>query len=86
MKSKLEIIDVDGCIDCLLYAANGEFHPDNSDHEDALIINAFMDHAKEGYSVTCGDGESFFSRNGCDICDSKLGGDRFPMHLVKNLS
>ena len=82
----MRIIDVEGCLDCLQYAANNEFDPDHEDHEDALIINAFFDHAKEGYSVTCGDGESFFSWSSCDICSSKLGGDRWNMHLIKNLS
>ena len=86
MRNKLEIIDVNGCIDCLMLAANGELPPENSPEEDKKLENAFISLADQGFSVTCGDGERSFSWSSCDICDSKLGGDRFPMHLVKNLS
>ena len=86
MKNKLEIIDVDGCVDCLLFAANGEFHPDRSPEEDKKLENAFVSLADQGFSVTCGDGEGSFSWSACDICNTSLGGDRYQMHLVKNLS
>ena len=86
MKNKLEIIDVDGCVDCLLFAANFEFPPENSLEENKKLENAFISLADQGFSVTCGDGEGSFSGLPCDICNTSLGGDRFQMHLVKNLS
>ena len=86
MRNKLEIIDVNGCVDCLMLAANGELPPENSPEEDKKLENAFVSLADQGFSVCAGDGEGSFSWSSCDICDSKLGGDRFPMHLVKNLS
>ncbi len=82
----MKIIDVQGCVDCLMLAANGEFHPDRSPEEDKKLENAFVSLADQGFSVTCGDGEGSFSWSACDICNTTLGGDRYQMHLIQNLS
>ena len=82
----MEIIDVQGCQDCLMLTANGEYPPENSDEENKKLEGAFVTLANQGYSVACGSGEGSFSRMPCDICNTPLGGDRFEMHLIFNLN
>ena len=79
-----EIINVKGCVDCLFFCANGDLPPENTEQEDQKLIDSFNKIHNEGFSVCVGsDDEGSFSWTPCDICDTKLGGDRYTMHLVQ---
>ena len=79
-----ETIDVQGCVDCLMFCANGELPPENTEAEDKKLISAFHHVYDQGYHICCGsEEEGSFSWIPCDICNTSLGGDRFTMHLVE---
>jgi hypothetical protein len=79
-----EIIDVKGCVDCLMFCANGDFPPENTEQEDQKLIGAFHHIYDQGFDVCAGsEDEGLFSWTPCDICNSSLGGDRFTMHLIR---
>lgn len=63
------------CIDCMLYIAN-------NDYQDDSIKEAVQEKEKlsNGGLYIGDDYELGFSKCGCDICHSKLCGDRFLIH------
>jgi hypothetical protein len=75
---KREITEINGCIDCIMYLANGEL-PEGDDNQwpgPAEIARIW-----DGYHVVVAGGEdteAHFSWSECDVCRSQLGGDRYP--------
>ena len=72
-----EIIELEGCTDCIMYLANGEV-PDES--ESGWTPGA-IERNWPGYHVTvAGDenSEEHFSWRPCGVCGSTLGGNRYP--------
>lgn len=74
-----EIIELEGCSDCIMYLANGELPADDDNNEwpgpDAIA------RIWEGYELcVAGDenSEEYFSHLECDVCRSRLGGNRYP--------
>lgn len=81
-----ETIDVQGCADCLMFCANGELPPENTEEEDKKLIGAFHHIYDQGYHVCCGsdkDQDDSFSTLPCEICNSPRGGNRYTMHLME---
>jgi hypothetical protein len=71
-----EIIELEGCTDCVLYLANGDV-PD----EDSGWSPEAVERNWKGYNVcVAGDenSEEYFSWRPCEVCGSKLGGNRYP--------
>ena len=71
-----DIIELEGCTDCVMYLANGELPEDaNGWSADAV------DRKWEGYNIcVAGDenSEESFSWRSCEVCGSTLGGNRYP--------
>ena len=72
-----DIIELEGCTDCIMYLANGELPEDNPGGWTPEAVEANW----KGYHVcVAGDenSETSFSWQPCDVCGSALGGDRYP--------
>tara|TARA_S200002703_G_C3613408_1_gene188353 strand:+ start:60 stop:311 length:252 start_codon:yes stop_codon:yes gene_type:complete len=76
MKKTLEL---SACIDCYQYSALGSFRPDSTPESEEKIVNGFIDISIE-YGVDpmgcAGELENEFTNQPCQICDSKLAGER----------
>lgn len=66
------------CVDCMLYAINGELPPD-ADNKRALEIHQGVQSLGPNLvsDFSEGDGEDEFSWHTCDACLSPLGGRRY---------
>lgn len=72
-----KIFEIPGCVDCIMWLANGEVPEDNGNDWSADNIEARW----KGYFVcVAGDEntENHFSHLPCEVCGSPLGGDRYP--------
>jgi hypothetical protein len=65
-----ENVDVQMCVDCASFHANGDLPFD----EESAVRVAGSD---PNGVVVVGDGEPFFSWAACDVCGDRRGGDRF---------
>lgn len=77
-----DIIELSACVDCVVWLANGEEPHDNPDGWSPDQIEANW----AGYQVVVGGDESTeyeFSWQPCDVCGSRLGGDRYPCNAWK---
>ena len=71
-----EIIELEGCVDCVMYLANGDV-PEEPNGWSAEAIERNW----KGYQVVvAGDEttEEYFSWQPCGVCGSRLGGNRYP--------
>jgi hypothetical protein len=71
------IIELEGCTDCVMYLANGEVPEDNVDGWSAEAVDAKW----QGYHLCVAgeeDSEEYFSWQPCGVCGSTLGGNRYP--------
>lgn len=74
---KDDLVELEGCTDCIMYLANGEVPEDDENPwkpED-------VDSRWQGWNVcVAGDEktEEYFSWQPCDVCGSRLGGNRCP--------
>lgn len=76
----MDIIELQGCADCVMLLANGEYPPDNTEEQDRAL-DAAIGQRWKGYNVVvAGDqtSEESFSCSACDVCGSHLGGSRYP--------
>lgn len=80
LRKKANAIEVSVCVDCAMFAANGEL-PDPEYRDPDEFVQSF-NHYTEGMILVIGDGETHFSWSSCDTCGSTLGGDRFDAVLV----
>jgi hypothetical protein len=72
----VEIIDIEICVDCAVWHANGDFGDLEGDDLSAVIVPKGLD---DGWIVSVGEPVGF-SWSSCDCCDRALGGDRFSAH------
>jgi len=76
------------CMDCLMWHANAEHHPDNTEAEDQAIEAGFSRWEAQG-NLSLGDREedSEFGTEPCGVCWSHLYGSRhqifFNAHPLK---
>lgn len=71
------------CIDCTMVIANDDYTGMSEDR--AIVIReALVRLNREGYSVNVDtyDAEPSFSHSECDICMSRLAGDRVPVTFI----
>lgn len=80
LRKKANAIEVSVCVDCAMFAANGEL-PDPEYRDPDEFVQSF-NHYTEGMILVIEDGETHFSWSSCDTCGSTLGGDRFDAVLV----
>jgi hypothetical protein len=71
-----DIIELEGCTDCVMWLANGELPPDESDWAPEAVERNWPDH----HLCVAGDenSEEYFSWSPCEVCGSRLGGNRYP--------
>ena len=72
-----EIIELEGCVDCIMYLANGELPEEN----DSGWSPEAIDRNWPGHTVVvAGDEntEAHFSWQACGVCNTSLGGSRYP--------
>lgn len=70
-----------GCIDCTMAIANGDY-PEDEARFDA-VLNGERKWASQGYVlVATTEEDTHFSWASCDVCGSTLGGDRHPLAAV----
>jgi hypothetical protein len=72
-----DIIELEGCTDCIMYLANGELPEENTSGWTPEAVERKW----KGYHVcVAGDenSEEHFSWQPCDVCGSSLGGNRYP--------
>jgi hypothetical protein len=82
-----DIIEIDVCVDCLNWIANGTLPDDgvrddiNANSIDAITTAPGID---EGYRVepVSGDDEGFFSHQSCDACRRRFGGRRYRAVMI----
>ena len=78
-----EPIEVQGCVDCLMFSSNGEFDPSNSPERDEEISTAFTNLFFKGVHVCAsGDETNEISNSPCEICDSKFAGSSHQLFLI----
>jgi len=65
------------CSDCLLFLANGDLPPENTEEQDRQYLDRLAKHSKGFFNIspTC-SGDPSFSWTPCETCGSRLGGDR----------
>jgi hypothetical protein len=72
---------LNGCVDCVMAIANDEY-PDDDERSRAILAGESK-WWNEGYVVVNGsDDEGHFSWQPCDLCGSRLGGDRETLWAV----
>jgi hypothetical protein len=67
--------ELDACVDCLMWVANGETDPGWTDADRADFLARIADRWT-GYRFAVGDGDGGFSTRRCDLCGTHLAGDR----------
>jgi hypothetical protein len=77
-----DIVTRMACVDCLMFAANGDTPEDDTIAE--VVANAFGRWFYDGYVVAAGDGEHdvTFSTAPCDVCNSTLFGSRHQVYAI----
>ena len=76
------MLKIDVCTDCLMVIANGEFEA-VAPEVAAAVARGIHDMHAEGYMVALENTDAgHFSWSDCDLCQTKLGGDRWPAVLV----
>ena len=81
--SNYEPIDIDICVDCLVWHANGDLGDDLTEADIEAITNPPGIDA--GWDVAPGgsnDGDGHFSRWPCDACRRPFGGQRYPAAMI----
>jgi hypothetical protein len=79
-----DFIDIDICVDCLMWYANADLS--GMDDEDEILKVKAGVGIDEGYDVIpTGDGEEFFSHHPCDACRRPLGGSRHAATMMSSL-
>lgn len=66
------------CVDCTMYACNGDTTGIDSDEREASVVagvNALGAHLSANFDSETGEGHEEFSRRGCDGCRSGLAGE-----------
>jgi hypothetical protein len=76
----LRSYDLEGCVDCVMFIANGDEPDDNPQGWSPDDIETNWPSATYNLCVG-GDetSEAYFSWRACDCCGSRLGGDRYPV-------
>lgn len=71
------------CIDCVLAIANDDYSGMNDDTA-ALVSQAIARLNAEGYSLNVDtyDSAPHFSHAACDVCQTRLAGDRLPITFL----
>jgi hypothetical protein len=64
------------CMDCTMYAVNGDF-PEERAEECAKGVNAYGPHLVIDDDPETGEGRNEFSSCACDGCHSRLAGERW---------
>lgn len=75
---KIDMDDIWLCIDCTLFACNGELPPDADPEREAEITEgaeALGPHLVPDFDTETGKGHREFSSCGCDCCGSHLAGE-----------
>jgi hypothetical protein len=83
--SDYDTIEIEVCVDCLVWFANGDLSGiDNPERELEVITAVGID---EGYDVVPGDydSEPSFSHSPCDACRNPQGGTRVPAVMIQRL-
>lgn len=81
--SNHEPIDIDICVDCLVWHANGDLDDSLTEADIEAITNP--PGIDEGWDVVPGssnDSDGFFTWHSCDACRRRLGGTRFPAAMI----
>lgn len=71
------------CIDCVIAIANDDYS--GMDRDTAIRVrDAIARLNREGYSINVDtfDNEPHFSNSDCDVCQSRLAGDRAPVTFI----
>jgi len=85
----MKVIDeIEVCVDCLLYIANGDFFQGQDNYDKQLIEMEAAEKKlnKENQKVFLNCSEDYsagFSSMPCGHCSSHLGGDRYKAKLVQ---
>lgn len=71
--------ELEGCTDCVMFLANGEVPEDNSNGWKPENIETMWPSKTYHLCVAGGENEEeYFSWRACDVCGSRLGGNRYP--------
>lgn len=81
---KYDIIDIKACSDCIMLVANGETPVDMDEDETAAYVAEIADYTR-GWDLVYGGDDLGFTYDGCDVCGSPLGGDRWRVHLMRRI-
>lgn len=71
------------CIDCIIAISNDDYS--GMDSDTATCVRAAIARLnREGYSINVDtfDSEPHFSDSDCDVCQSRLAGDRAPVTFI----
>jgi|GEM_PF-3405386 len=75
-------VNLEGCVDCLMMAANGLEGCDMTPEELERVERGFASWHEEGFIIVPGHDDGGFSWSTCQVCGSRLGGDRFELTAV----
>jgi hypothetical protein len=68
--------DIWFCVDCTMYAVNGDL-PEENEHDVTEGVNAYGPHLVMDDDPDTGEGHDDFSSCRCDACGSRLAGERY---------
>ena len=83
MSKKTETYSGKACTDCVMIIANND--ASGMDEHTAKIIRAALAaYNRDGMSVNVDtvENEPHFSDSQCDVCETRLAGDRFPVTFI----
>ena len=81
----MQMVEIEVCVCCALAIANGDVCDCPGDHASA-VTRGMERECKDGWQIHVGrsdggDDSPFFSHQSCDVCVSRLAGDRHPATL-----
>jgi hypothetical protein len=75
--------EISGCVDCMSLLANGDVPSDRPNIADEIVTN--WPQETHQLHVSDGNDDTWFSWNGCECCNSNLGGTRRNISVISKL-
>lgn len=78
------VTELMGCVDCLMYVANGDLPESDSDAGVSFEASIVATAGVASGLICCGDSEldEEFSWSACECCGSRLGGSRHQLIIL----
>lgn len=71
--------ELEGCTDCVMYLANGDVPEDDNGWSPEAVEASWPSATYHLCAAGDENSEEYFSWRACDVCGSRLGGNRYPV-------